>query len=479
MNTKARRQTNTVGSDELADLLWNWADATHGTLAQQLARALRRSVQSGMLRDGSRLPPERAMAGALSVSRSTVTTALDELRAEGTVESRQGSGTTVRNLNVRTPAGTRIADHFSGLPGIDLAAGNPPDASHLPPVRVDVAALLAGGGGPGLQPLGLPALRAALAAHLSEHGRLTDASQVHVTAGAHQAISLAIGARAGRGTPIAVEDPSYPGIFDIIDTIGASPIPIRADAAGLVPDDLERVLAEHQPPLLYLQSGPHNPTGRVPSGPRLRALAEILDRHETTVIEDCALADLTYAGRVRPELADLCRRAVVVSIGSFSKVAWAGLRIGWMRAPAPFIERTMYLRLANDLGPSVPAQLLALQLLPHLEDIAEQRRATLEASTARAVARLRADLPDWQVDEPAGGCVLWPDLPTADTGAFVLLAARHGVNVAPGSIATPTRTPNRHIRISIDRPWATVEEGIQRLQLAWHELGTTPRGVLG
>lgn len=466
-------------SDELATLLSGWTDATHGTLAQQLARALRGAVQSAVLVDGARLPAERAMAEALAVSRSTVTAALDELRAEGTVVSRQGSGTTVRNLSARTTSGTRIAEHFFSSPGIDLAAGNPPDASHLPPIRVDVAALLAGGGGPGVQPLGLPALRAALAERQGRHGRLTDPSQVHVTAGAHQAVSLAVGALAGRGTPVAVEDPSYPGIFDIIDTLGASACPVRTDSAGLVPEDLDRVLTEHRPPVLYLQTGPHNPTGRVPAPARLRALAAVLDGHDTTVIEDCALADLTFGGRLRPELADLCRRAVVVSVGSFSKVAWGGLRIGWLRAPAPFVERTMYLRLGNDLGPSVPAQLIALQLVPHLEDLAAQRRATLAASVERAVDRLRVDLPEWVVDQPAGGSVLWVQLPVADTGAYVLLAGRHGVHVAPGSIASPTRASSSFVRICVDRPWTTVEEGIRRLQLAWRELDTAPRAVLG
>ncbi len=300
-----------------------------------------------------------------------------------------------------------------------------------------------------------------------------------MTAGAHQAVSLAIGALAGRATPVGVEDLSYPGIFDIIDAIGARAVPIRADAAGLVPEDLDRALREDRPPVLYLQTGPHNPTGRVPSPGRLQVLAEIFDRYDTTVVEDCALADLAFAGRVRPEVADLCRRAVVVSVGSFSKVAWGGLRIGWLRAPAPFVERTMYLRLANDLGPSVPAQLLALQLVPHLDDLAARRRATLSATVERAVGRLRADLPEWDLGEPAGGSVLWAGLPIADSGAYVLLAGRHGVHVAPGSIATPTRAPNRHVRICVDRPWATVEEGIQRLCLAWRELDSTPRAVLG
>ncbi len=474
-----RANVKVMQSEELATLLSGWADATHGTLAQQLARALRGAVQSAVLADGARLPAERAMADALLVSRSTVTAALDELRADGTVVSRQGSGTTVRNQSARTTAGTRIAEHFFSTPGIDLAAGNPPDASHLPPIRVDVAALLAGGGGPGVQPLGLPALRAALADRHAQHGRLTDPGQVHVTAGAHQAVALAVGALAGRGTPVAVEDPSYPGIFDIVDAIGACPVPVRTDSAGMVPEDLDRVLAEHRPPVLYLQTGPHNPTGRAPAPARLRALASVLDGHATTVIEDCALADLTFAGRIRPELADLCRRAVVVSVGSFSKVAWGGLRIGWLRGPAPFVERTMYLRLANDLGPSVPAQLIALQLVPHLDDLAARRRATLAGSVERAVARLAVDLPDWQITEPAGGSVLWAELPVADTGAYVLLAGRHGVHVAPGSIATPTRSASSRLRICVDRPWATVEEGIRRLQLAWHELDTTPHPVLG
>lgn len=84
---------------------------------------------------------------------------------------------------------------------------------------------------------------------------------------------------------------------------------------------------------------------------RLRDLASILDRHDAVVVEDSALADLTFSGRVRPELADLCRHAVVASVGSFSKVGWGGLRIGWMRAPAPLIARTMHLRIAGDLGP--------------------------------------------------------------------------------------------------------------------------------
>ena len=169
----------------------------------------------------------------------------------------------------------------------------------------------------------------------------------------------------------------------------------------------------------------------------------------------------------------------MVSVGSFSKVAWGGLRVGWLRAPAPFVERTMYLRLTHDLGTSVPSQLLALQLLPHMADLAEQRRATLSRSIDRAIDQLADVLPEWTVRAPVGGSVLWPTLPLPDTTSYVRLAGRHGVHVAPGSIAVPGRAPDPHVRICVDRPDAAIDAGIHRLQQAWRDLTSAPGHVLG
>lgn len=92
---------------------------------------------------------------------------------------------------------------------------------------------------------------------------------------------------------------------------------------------------------------------------------------------------------------------------------------------------------------------------------------------------LSVELPDWQFTAPAGGSVLWPELPVTDTDAYVLLARRHGVHVTPGSIATPTRGPDPHVRLCIDRPWPVVEEGIRRLSFAWREWHTARQPALG
>lgn len=479
MVTQANHRTNVVDPSDLSGLLAGWAQASHGTLPQQLARALRRAIDAGLLPDGTRLPPERTIAATLAVSRATVTAALDELRGDGIVESRQGSGSVVRSHATRSWSTSRIAEHFSAAPGIDLAVGNPADAAHLPPVHLDVAALLAGGSGPGIQPLGLPALRTALAGRHTADDRLTNPQEIHVTAGGHQAIALALGALIGPGDAVAVDDPSYPGVFDILDRLGAKPAAVATDHIGLDPRDLDRVLTREGARVVYLQTGPHNPTGRAPKVGRQRDLAEVCDRHGVTVVEDCALADLVFSGRVRPELADLCRVATTITIGSLSKIAWGGLRIGWLRAPATIVERTLNLRLGHDLGPSVPAQLMALQLFDHLGELAVSRRAVLAERVDQATGLIAADLPGWEVRRPEGGSVLWARLPVSDAEPYVALARRHGVHITPGSIATSTRDPDPHVRICVDRPPAEVREGLLRLTHAWRELTSTRHHALG
>jgi DNA-binding transcriptional MocR family regulator len=466
----------------VADLLHGWAERGGGSLVHRLALALRSAIGNGLLAPGTQLPSERSLAQSLAVSRATVTAALDDLRADGTLTSRQGSGTAVAGPDRPSVTGTRVAAHFAAVhEGIDLATGNPPDASHLPPLQLDVHDLVTDGEGPGTQPLGLPALRRALAERHTQQGLVTQAEQIHVSAGAHQATGLALRCLAGRGAAIAVEDTSYPGIFDITDAMGATVVPLQRDRAGVLPESLDAAFTTGGVRAVYLQTGPHNPTGRVTPAGRLRALAEVLDHHRGTVVDDIALDDLAFDRRPRPRLASLCRTATVVTISSVSKVAWGGLRVGWMRGPGPLIEQTMHLRLGFDLGAAAPSQLIVLQLLPHLDDLAEQRRATLRSLVDRALEQLAREFPEWEVDPPQGGSVLWARTPLDDSGPLAQLAARHGVRVAPGSIASARRGPDPHVRICVDRPWPLVEEGLRRLRVAWEDLraGAGADPVLG
>jgi DNA-binding transcriptional MocR family regulator len=481
VSLQANRQSNQANLlSDLPGLLDGWSSGGHGTLPRRLAHALRRSIQSGLIAPGTRVPAERHLAEALSISRATVTQALDELRGAGMLESTPGRGTFVVAPALDSPAGTRVAEHLSGLHGIDLATGNPPDPSHLPPIQLDVGAMLAQGGGPGMYPLGLPAMREAVAEHLRRTtGRHTDAEQVHVTSGAHQAMALMVGCLTGPTRPLVVEQPNYPGIFDIADGLGTEVIAVRGDEAGIDPEALERVVRDRNPAAIYVQAGPHNPTGRVARRVRVERIADIVDRAGMTVIEDNTLGPLAFDGRPHPQLADLCRTATVVSVGSMSKVAWAGLRIGWLVAPAPLVDRSMFRRLGHDLGASVPSQLLAMALLPHFDEIAAARRIALAQSVGRAIDHIQTVLPEARFTPPDGGSVIWVALPIDDSNALVHLAARHGVHVAPGSISMAGRVPGPFVRICVDRPWDAAREGLDRLGRAWRELRTTRPPILG
>lgn len=473
VSRQAKLAAERAGPDLVA-MLDGWESSGHGSLPRRLAHGLRLLIDSGVLPGGWRVPPERALAGRLSVGRTTVTQALDELRNEGLLASLQGSGTYVVGPDAPLPVGTRVAEHLSSGPGIDLAKGDAPDLSHLPPISIEMWQLNASCGGAAVNAAGLPAMRQAIAEFSSKGGttgrpRTTEPDQIHVTAGGHQANFLVVSALAARGQAVAIAELSYPGIFDIFDSCEVRPAPVRMDSAGMIPESLDEVLGRERPAALYFQTGPQIPTGRVPPGARLRAIADVVDRHRVTVIEDTTLASLAFDGRVSM-LADLCRAATVISTGSLSKTCWSGLRLGWVRGPVPIIEQTIYRHLGSDLGPSVPSQVLALELLPHLDDIAARRRRRLETAVDVALEQLADSVPEASIVRPDGGSVLWARFPVDDSAALVSLARRHGVRVAPGSIHAVGKTPGPFVRIDVDRPAGLVREGIDRLARAWLDL---------
>jgi DNA-binding transcriptional MocR family regulator len=472
-NRQATDKSGQAGPDLVA-LLEGWASAGHGSLPRRLAAALRHFIDAGVLPGRWRLPPERVLASQLAVSRTTVTQALDELRGEGWLRSVQGSGTYVAGPATPVPFGTRVAEHLSSGPGIDLAKGDAPDLSHLPSVSIEMWQLNATCGGAAVNTAGLPAMREAIADLYARGGttglpRITEPGQIHVTGGSHQATSLLVSTLAPRGSTIALSEFSYPGLFDIFDRCEVRPTPVRLDRAGMVPESLDEVLRRDRPAALYFQAGPQIPTGQVTSESRMHALSNVVDRHGVIVIEDTTLAALSFDG-IAPMLADHCRVATVVSTGSLSKTCFAGIRLGWIRGPLHIVDQTIYRHLGFDLGPSVPSQVLALELLPHLDEIAAERRRRLQSAVDAAFDHLADVIPEAAVTRPDGGSILWAKFPVADSSALVEAARRYGVRVAVGSIHVAGKVPGPFVRIDVDRPAGLVREGIDRLGRAWHDV---------
>jgi DNA-binding transcriptional MocR family regulator len=478
-----------ITSRRLAADIGRWADGP-GPLHERLTVALRRVVVRGDLPAEALLPTERDLARELGVSRTTVVTAYGALKRSGHLASRQGRGTWIPAGATAPRAGSSapitselFATVLEGEPGgtVDLVAACPDPNPVVREVMrglggADLVADLHGGG---YLAAGLPALRAALAARLTAEGVPTEAEQVVVTTGGHQALSLAVQLLVPPDGAVLVEDPTYPGMLDILRSRGARPIPVAMDGAGVLPDALEAAVVRDRPRLAYLVPAFHNPTGAVLSAERGARVAEIAARYGVPVVDDQVLRDIWIAGRrPPPPLAAHDPEAPVITVGSLSKVMWGGLRLGWLRAPRSLAERLARARILADLGGPVPVQALALALLPHLDRAAEARRAIVaEAATAFCDA-MAGLLPDWEVPRPEGGATLWVRMPWGDARTFAQWAQRAGVLVLPGPAMAVREGHEDRLRISLLAEPAALREGAERLAAAWAAHGRRAERVV-
>ncbi len=440
-----------IGGIALADLLGRWP-AADGPLYRLLAARIARLADTGELPAGLRLPPERDLAAALSVSRNTVAAAYQLLRDDGMAESRQGAGTRIVPHRTTPAAVHRANGFFAGLLetsvlDADLTLAAVDCAPQVAAALTDPAAVLGGSqavtGTSGYFPLGLPALRAAIAGHLTERlGLPADPAQVIVTTGGQQALDLLIRCEVLPGQPVAVEDPTFPGALDALYRAGARVIGIPA-GAGLDPERLEHVVRTHRPAMVYLIPTHHNPTGLVmPAGHRRRVARLAAAHPDTLFVDDMTLAELPLGdGTPPPPLAVLGpRQPNLVSVGSLSKLYWGGLRTGWVSGSAGLIARVAAAKAAADLGSAAFPQAIAAALLnDRHDDIVKWRRGWLRARHDALTGALRAALPGWTWPEPDGGLTLWVRLPgtgsgPADSGAFAQAALRRGVAVVPGRL---------------------------------------------
>ena len=362
----ARSWATTGLVDQLGD---DWATGG-GPLFRRLARAISGGVERGAFARGERLPAERALAAALTVSRGTAVAAYDQLVADGLVERRRGSGTFVLGWDaLGLPEGRegsglvhRLVDRSAGPSEVvDLSISVLCDAAALPSAKVTTDDLIGVVPDTGLSPWGLPSLRAAVAEHVTGWGLPTRESQIVITTGAQQAIGAAASCWLRPGDTVLVEDPTYPGALSAFAQAGARIVGVPVDENGVRPDALADALGR-RPSLVYLQPTLHSPTGAVLSDARRHQVGELLRDARVPLVEDMALADLAWTRTPLP-IAALVPGATVAVIGSLSKLFWGGLRVGFVRAPEPLALRFARVRTMQDLGTSAVSQLLAERLL--------------------------------------------------------------------------------------------------------------------
>ena len=469
------RASRRLGPRELVRLLGPWPAAGRPAYLA-LAGRVRLLVLDGRVPVGVRLPPERELATALGLSRTTVTATYESLRASGHAVSRQGSGTWTA-----LPAGDGQVPAWAPEPVpdgvLDLVHAAP---SAPPQVHAAFAAALEELPrhlpGTGYDHRGLPALRAKVAERFTARGLATTPEQVLVTSGGLHGVRLALAAVVERGDRVLVDQPTYPNGLDVVRDLGgrAVPVPLDVGPAGSARWDvgaLRSAARQTAARAAYLIPDFHNPTGALmPTTDRERVARDLADAGTLAVVDE-TLAELALDDvAVPPPFAVHGRPRGVVTVGSASKVCWGGLRIGWLRADTTTVNALAALRSRHDLAGPVLEQLATAHLLDRLDEVRTHQVTRLRQGRDALLRLLAAHLPDWRAQAPAGGQVLWCRLPQPSSSALAAAAADLGVRVTPGARFAADGTLESWLRLPFTRPIEELERAVPLLAEAWATL---------
>lgn len=457
--------------------LWKPDRELKKPLYLQIAEHIEQRITLGELPPGSPLPSERKLAEQLGVNRSTIVQAYEELRASGIIESMTGSGTRVSkhkwgmvpkqtpNWNRYVEGGTflpnlpfmrRIREGIQrGDPYINFASGEL--APELSPNQT-IQALLKkyhfqeplGYG----DPQGYIPLRVALSSFLLEQRSIhaTDES-ILITSGSQQSLYLITQCLLSPGDAIAIENPSYCYSLPMFQSAGLRLFGLTVDERGVQPEDIRTLYRQHRIRMVFLNPNYQNPTGTVMDQERRSEVLSTCEQLGIPIVEDDPFS-LTAMDEDPPlPLKTLDRNGSVLYIGSLSKIAASGLRIGWMIAPHSVIARLADARQQMDFGLSIFPQWIAAHFLessdlkPHLQKL----RMALQDRRDILIDALHKELPDeLSFNTPKGGLNLWCKLQEA-VNDYTLLenGIKKGVMFVPGAVYG---SESGYVRLTYARP---------------------------
>lgn len=447
---------------------------SHVPLYVQLRDQLRALVHAGDLRPGDRIPASRELAIMLGVHRTTVANAYAELESEGLIQGHVGRGTFIRangnGLKITPPAppvlnganGIRWELLFADERGDEvlsrLTASVPEDAlsfvmarpaQEFFPVdelqmcvnavlRREATEVLNLGPSDGYAPL-----KEALLDLMKAEGLAVKDENLLITDGCQQSLDLISKAFVRPGDSVILENPTYPGAVAIFSGARARclAVPMRTHAEpgsslGIDLEALEATLAANRVKLMLLTPDFQNPTGTCMPISSRRKVLELAGRHQVPVVEDHIYARLHACEERVPSLKQLDRSNLVIHVDSFAKVAFPGLRVGWIVAPPAALERLRVVKQATDLHTDQLAQGVLAEFLRRglfSRHVAKMRKVYASRLVALDEALHKHMPEDTRWTRPEGGMCLWLELPPGfDANELLIHVKERGVLFAPG-----------------------------------------------
>jgi 2-aminoadipate transaminase len=410
-------------------------------LYRQIFDQLRVMIDSGRLEAGAKLPPTRELAGQLGLNRATVSAAYELLEADGLIAGHVGRGSFV--------ASSVSSRSFASPGNISFANSRPSEL--LFPVeefRGACAEVIRGSEVLDVLQLGSPSgygpLRRYLLQHAREEGVAGDGDDILITSGCQQAFDLVQRSFVVNGETVLIEDPVYPGLKNVFERAGSRVMGIPVAPSSLDFAKLRRVIAAERPAIVAVTSNFQNPTGNTLSLAARKELLAILDRTGALLIENDIYGELRYEGEALPLMKQIDPSRETLVLRSFSKLAFPGLRVGWVIGPRRLIERLTATKRWSDLHSDQLSQAVLLRfaesgrLAQHRERVqrtgGERLRATLSACERHLP-------PGSHWTRPEGGMNLWVRLrEPLDASDLLQAAEREGVTYLPGrhfAVGTP------------------------------------------
>jgi 2-aminoadipate transaminase len=320
---------------------------------------------------------------------------------------------------------------------------------------------------------GLDETKACIVETMAAEGMRVDGEDLIVTTGGQQVIDLVTKALIDPGDVVIAEGPTYPGAVPVFSSYEADVVQVDMDSEGMRVDLLENVLDRLEregrtPKFVYTVPSFQNPAGVTLSAPRRKRLVEVARERELLVLEDNPYGLLRFEGEQPETLYSLDGGLYVMYLGTFSKTLSPGIRLGWVAAPAPVLEKINLGKQAADLCTSTLSQLMVQayfeqgrwrDYVASLVELYRGRRDTM----LEALAEHFPPQAEWT--RPAGGLFVWATLPDfIDTTDLLARALRENVAFVPGEAAYLDGRGRSSLRLSFALcDHDEIREGIRRI----------------